>query len=126
MHEHFSIVTRASKLSSNIYFVGAFTSVKKFIDTAVNVAKRDAYFIYEKVLNTDIQAKMEEAKKAMDKIDPKDTPFIAAALSMQFDVWSSLLTPFCCSISNFKINRRPLCNPNIAVLLSPLTYILAL
>ena len=78
------------------------------------------------VPDIEIQAKMEEAKKAMDKIDPKDTPFIAAALSMQFDVWSSLLTPFCCSISNFKINRRPLCNPNIAVLLSPLTYILAL
>ncbi len=40
------------------------------------------------VSDIEVQTKMKEAKEIMDKIDPKDTPFIAAALSMQCDVWS--------------------------------------
>lgn len=36
-----------------------------------------------------IQGKMNEAKEIMDKIDPDDTPFIAAALSVKNDgIWS--------------------------------------
>lgn len=35
-----------------------------------------------------IQYHMAEAKKIMDGIDPDDTPFIAAALAMDADMWS--------------------------------------
>ena len=35
-----------------------------------------------------IQRNMPEAKKIMDNIDPKDTPFIAAALATNSDIWS--------------------------------------
>lgn len=35
-----------------------------------------------------IKEKMEEAKKIMWHIDPKDTPFIAAALASKADIWS--------------------------------------
>lgn len=36
----------------------------------------------------DVALMMEEAKKIMDKIDPDDTPFIAAALLANADIWS--------------------------------------
>ncbi|HLD33334.1 MAG TPA: PIN domain-containing protein [Candidatus Nanoarchaeia archaeon] len=35
-----------------------------------------------------INPHMPEAKKIMDKIDPADTPFIAAALAVKSDIWS--------------------------------------
>ncbi len=35
-----------------------------------------------------IQKNMEEASRIMDRIDPNDTPFIAAALSTNSDIWS--------------------------------------
>ena len=35
-----------------------------------------------------IQKNMEEARRIMDSIDPNDTPFIAAALSTNSDIWS--------------------------------------
>ncbi len=47
--------------------------------------------IYEKIIFLDditIYAKLFEAKKIMDHIDPNDTPFIAAALALQAEVWS--------------------------------------
>ncbi len=40
------------------------------------------------VPDLEIQAKMNEAKEIMDSIDPKDTPFIAAAMAVQCDIWS--------------------------------------
>jgi len=33
-------------------------------------------------------SKFDEAEEIMDKIDPKDTPFIAAALATESDIWS--------------------------------------
>ncbi|MEK6936841.1 MAG: PIN domain-containing protein [Nanoarchaeota archaeon] len=36
----------------------------------------------------EISAKMREAKEIMDKIDPSDTPFIAASLVRNFSIWS--------------------------------------
>ncbi len=35
-----------------------------------------------------IKSKMEEARELMDSIDWKDTPFIAAALAIDADIWS--------------------------------------
>ena len=35
-----------------------------------------------------IESKMKEAKKIMDSIDKGDTPFIAAALAANTDIWS--------------------------------------
>jgi|SRR3989344_2229592 len=35
-----------------------------------------------------IKDKMKEAKKIMDKVDPDDTPFIAAALATKSGIWS--------------------------------------
>ena len=35
-----------------------------------------------------ILSKMEEARRIMNKIDPDDTPFIAAALATNSDIWS--------------------------------------
>ena len=35
-----------------------------------------------------IQKNMEEASRIMDRIDPNDTPFIAAALATNSDIWS--------------------------------------
>ena len=35
-----------------------------------------------------VQQKMNEAKNIMDKIDPDDTPFIAAALATKAEIWS--------------------------------------
>lgn len=35
-----------------------------------------------------IKMEMKEAEEIMDKIDPDDTPFIAAAISTNADIWS--------------------------------------
>ena len=47
--------------------------------------------IMEKILVLDdkiIETKIKEASKIMDNIDPDDTPFIAAALATDTDIWS--------------------------------------
>ncbi len=36
----------------------------------------------------EVSNKMKEAKEIMDKIDPSDTPFIAAALARNSSIWS--------------------------------------
>ena len=45
----------------------------------------------EKIILIDdfiILERLEEASKIMDAIDPDDTPFIAAALATNSDIWS--------------------------------------
>ncbi|MBS3128740.1 PIN domain-containing protein [Candidatus Woesearchaeota archaeon] len=47
--------------------------------------------IYDKMIILDdnlISTKIQEAKKIMDHIDAKDTPFIAAALAIKAAIWS--------------------------------------
>jgi len=47
--------------------------------------------IKERLVNLEdelILSKFEDAKNIMDKIDPDDTPFIAAALATNSDIWS--------------------------------------
>jgi len=42
-----------------------------------------------RILEDDIiLGKMGEAEKVMDRVDPDDTPFIAAALAIDADIWS--------------------------------------
>tara|TARA_Y100000310_G_scaffold336553_1_gene421413 strand:- start:192 stop:608 length:417 start_codon:yes stop_codon:yes gene_type:complete len=42
----------------------------------------------EIVIDDVVLLKMEEASNIMDKIDPDDTPFIAAALATKSNIWS--------------------------------------
>lgn len=47
--------------------------------------------LHERILIIDdwvLKKFMEEAKKIMSKIDDNDTPFIAAAIATNFDIWS--------------------------------------
>ncbi|MBI4918781.1 hypothetical protein HY837_02545 [archaeon] len=74
------------------------TEIDKYRDEIIEKAKiREEEFevilnaLKEKliVLNDDlILTKFDEAKKIMDSIDPSDTPFIAAALATNSDIWS--------------------------------------
>ena len=47
--------------------------------------------LFEKIIFLDdeiIKTRIKEAEKVMDKVDPDDTPFIAAALAINSDIWS--------------------------------------
>ena len=61
--------------------------------SSLNKIELDILFkkLMEKVLILDdrlINTKIKEARRIMDKIDPNDTPFIAAALAAKADIWS--------------------------------------
>ena len=72
--------------------------IEKYKPTILNKAQINEYefqIILEKIKeklvileDKIILTKMEEAKGIMDKIDPDDTPFIAAALATESDIWS--------------------------------------
>lgn len=53
-------------------------------DKIMNSLSSNIIFLEDKIINS----KIDEAKGLMDKIDPKDTPFIAAALASNCGVWS--------------------------------------
>mgnify|MGYP001612638762 CR=1 FL=1 len=53
-------------------------------DILLDQLARTCIFVEDKV----VFSKWREAKAIMWKIDPKDTPFIAAALALGADVWS--------------------------------------
>ncbi len=54
------------------------------LNDLLNILFRNITMLDDSILD----AKIEEAKTIMDKVDPHDTPFIAAALASNCDIWS--------------------------------------
>ena len=74
------------------------TEIKKWLPMVLEkarITKEEFFMIYTKLkekmtLLPDelVQLYMTEAKKIMDAVDSADTPFIAAALATESDIWS--------------------------------------
>ena len=68
---------------------------KNYIKKKAKINDEEFYMVldalFNKIILIDdkiIMARMKEASKIMDNIDPDDTPFIAAALATESDIWS--------------------------------------
>jgi len=86
-------------IDAELYTIGftkaEFSKYKKEIMKKAGINEEELQMIMDKIHNNLvmlddnlISVRMNEAKKIMDKIDPDDTPFIAAALASKSAIWS--------------------------------------
>lgn len=77
------------------YVMGEVDKYRDIIEKKSKMSKEEVDTLFSMVMENidivseeEVKANMKEAKKIMDDIDPKDTPFIAAALAISSDIWS--------------------------------------